>query len=228
MNIKIILDLFFPLRCVSCQKVVQDEPLCAACFASIPIHDTLFCGKCKARNPSGKKICHPEVPYLLASATDFHEPAVTALIHTLKFEYVSSAALPLARLTAEYLTTVLPEGFDAVIVPIPLSSARLRSRGFNQSELLAKHLATFLGLPLEARAVERVKNSPPQSRLAGAASRTANIAGCYAVKDADAVAGRNVLLVDDVTTSGATFTECARALRRAGAQRIIAVAAAKA
>ena len=173
-------------------------------------------------------MCHPRVPYLLAAATDFHHPTITALVHALKFEYISSAALPLARLTAEYLNTVLPEEPDIIIVPVPLSKPRLRKRGYNQSELIASHLARFLGMRLEPHALIRTKNSDPQSTMREISKRRQNVGGCFAVSNLKFVEYKNILLVDDVTTSGATFTECAHALKRAGARKIIAVAAAKA
>jgi ComF family protein len=224
-----ILDLLFPLRCAGCESITKNEPLCADCFNAIPLCDTLFCGECKARLPAEQKICHPKVPYLLAAATDFHRPAVTSLIHALKFQFISSASLPLARLTAEYLNTVMPEESDIIIIPVPLSRQRLRTRGYNQSGLIAAHLAAFLQMPLETHALSRIKNSDPQSSLRGGLTlRAANIRGCFAVVDPEPIAGKNILLVDDVTTSGATFTECARALKAAGARRILAVAAAKA
>jgi competence protein ComFC len=229
MNFKTVLDLFFPLRCAGCQRTTKNEPLCAECFASIPIYDTLFCGECKARSPAGKKICHPKVPYLLAAATDFHNPVVTSLIHALKFQYISSAAIPLARLTAQYLNTVIPETSHTVVVPVPLSKRRARARGYNQSELIAAPLAAYLQIPFETCALSRIKNSDPQSTLHGGNfARAENIRGCFAVTDSASIAEKNILLVDDVTTSGATFSECARALKSSGARQIIAVASAKA
>ena len=224
-----LLDLLFPLRCAGCAKIVKNEPLCAHCFNAIPLHNTLFCGECKARIPGSSKVCHRHVPYLLAAATDFHHPTVTNLVHALKFQYIASAARPLARLTAEYLNTAMPEEAGVIIVPVPLSGARTRKRGYNQSELIARDLALLLDMPIETRALSRVRNSEPLSTLhGGLRTRAENIRGCFAVTNPALVAGKNIFLVDDVTTSGATFTECARALKAAGARRILAVAAAMA
>jgi ComF family protein len=113
-----------------------------------------------------------------------------------------------------------------VIVPVPLSGWRRRTRGYNQSEALARALARELGLPLAPRALSRRKHAPPQARSATAEERRRNVEGAFAAR-AEPVAGRRVLLLDDVTTTGATLRACAAALKEAGARSVYAVAFAR-
>lgn len=233
-----IADLLFPRQCVSCRKTLgpndshPETPLgnvlCESCFKGIVLNHTFFCGKCRARLPNGKKICHRDVPYILAAAADYGKnEAVRALIHNLKFNFLEAAAEPLGLLLAQYAAELNIFKEPRLIIPIPLSKQRRRERGFNQAELLARSLSKRFGAPL-VTPLERLKNSPPQSGAQNAKARAVNVAGCFSVSDPAAVLGKRVVLVDDVTTSGATFLEAARALKNAGVKNILALAVAKA
>ena len=116
-------------------------------------------------------------------------------------------------------------------MPIPLSRRRFRARGFNQAEFLARPIADFLELPLDTTTFTRIRHTKPQTETESAAERRENLRGCFAVLDTGnsrAVRGKNILLVDDVTTTGTTFLEAARTLKAAGAGTVYALAAAKA
>jgi ComF family protein len=119
---------------------------------------------------------------------------------------------------------LLPAG--AALVAVPLGQARLRARGYDQAARLADHLARASGAPRLRRALRRVKETPPQVGRSRA-GRAANLAGAF-VADPDRVAGRDLVLVDDVVTTGATVEAAARALRQAGARRVTVVALARA
>jgi ComF family protein len=112
-----------------------------------------------------------------------------------------------------------------LVVPVPLHPARLRQRGFNPAALLARALARARGVPLAPRALERVRDTPSQTGLHRRA-RARNVAGAFRVRPGARIPAR-VWLVDDVVTTGATLREAARALRRAGARRVIALCAAR-
>jgi len=219
--------IFFPPRCAGCAVPLETGVLCAACAGSIAIARTLFCGQCDARLFGDKVLCHPEYPYVLGSPTLYANIAVQALVRSLKFGRRRAAAEPLVVLMKEYCSSLGNLFTDALVIPIPLSRRRLRARGFNQAELLARPLAGFLNLPFDASSFVRVRHTKPQTETKSAALRRENLRGCFAVRGRGAVTGRRILLVDDVTTTGTTFLEAARTLKAAGAETIFALAVAK-
>ena len=145
----------------------------------------------------------------------FYEGSLRTLVHLLKFDKIHTLARPLGDLLAK----VLPrdQRFD-VIVPMPLHWRRRWQRGFNQSDLLAREIARRWAVPVR-RAVRRVKASAPQSGLTKS-QRRANVRGVFALKRGVTLRGARVLLVDDVFTTGATASACAKVLKRAGAARV--------
>ena len=222
------LDLVFPRICLGCKRNVNREvPLCAACEANLRRNTTFFCGACRARLPYNKKICHRDCPYVLGAAGDYRDETLRNLIHGLKFEGVRSAAVPLGEFIARYLVSANLASDGFAVVPVPLSRERERKRGFNQSLLVANVLADRLRLPVLYGAVIKIKNAPPQSEAKDRETRRENVQGCFMVPD-PAIVRKNILLVDDVATSGATLHEVSRCLKRAGAKTIIAAVAAKA
>jgi ComF family protein len=226
MKLNFIFDLLFPSVCAACAKRVErEESLCKPCASKLNFYRTFFCGRCGARLPAEKKICHLDHPYVLGAAMNYHEPQVESLIKSLKFGRSKKAALFLAKILGRYASPLL-EGQNFLIIPIPLGEKRLRERGFNQAELIARCLAANLNLTLKP-ALRRIKETPPQSGIRGHRERLNNVSGAF-VAEQSIVAGQNILLIDDVTTSGATFYEAAAALKSAGARKIIALAAAKA
>jgi ComF family protein len=141
------------------------------------------------------------------------------VIHELKFRGRRRAASQLAhRLDRESRVREVLGGAD-VLVPVPLHPRRHRERGFNQAELLAAELGRRAAVPLAAGALVRRTDTASQSGLT-AARRRDNVAGAFAVRHRSRIAGRVVVLVDDVYTTGATARSCARALRAAGAREV--------
>lgn len=144
-----------------------------------------------------------------------YEGPLRQLIHLYKYK----GLFPLAKPLGVMMARALPRGEPLdVIVPMPLHWQRRWHRGFNQSELLARVIGQRTGLPV-ANAVGRRKSTTPQAGLTSA-KRRLNVAGAFDVRKKHLVAGRSVLLVDDVFTTGATAGACAAALRRAGAERV--------
>ncbi len=155
-----------------------------------------------------------------AAAVAYLDP-VDGLVQAFKF----GGRRHLAGTFAEAMATQLAKHpADAaavdVVVPVPLHPLRLRERGYNQSELLARPLARALGRRMDAGALLRKIDTPHQSRLSRE-ERLENLKGAFAVDFPERVRGRVVLLVDDVSTTGATLEACAAALRRAGAARVM-------
>ncbi len=221
---KFLLDVLFPPRCLICDKHSRIL-LCPECEPKLKIADTLFCGSCGARLPRGRRECHPKFPCLMGAAT-IYEAESKELIWGLKFRYLKSAAEPLARLLGTYFSKLNLPAATWTIVPVPLSKERERERGFNQAELIANRFAGFTGLPLNLNVLKRTKHTAPQSELKGHELRFKNVQGCF--EAAVNPAPKAVILIDDVITSGATLSEAAKALKAAGARKIIALAVAKA
>lgn len=230
MNLGSFGDALFPPVCVGCGDSMAHGALCDACLASITIFNTLFCGACLARLPDGKKICHKDAPFRLGAAAAYDDPALAAAIHALKFQGIRAAAEPLAALLTRYADRVdAPFAGGYTVVPLPLSAERRRSRGFNQAALIARPFAATLGLPVEEDLLARVVHRKPQSDTEDIFERRENVRGCFAPAPGaeERISGKKIVLVDDVVTSGTTFTEAARVLRDAGAKRIFALAVAK-
>jgi ComF family protein len=166
-----------------------------------------------------------EHPYTKAAAYGSYEGGLRDLIHMLKYQGVRPAANVLGRMLAEVLDGLRPSIGDArlIVVPVPLHTAKSRQRGFNQSEVIAKIALKLTASPekyaLVADALERTRDTQSQIGLTRH-QRRENLRGAFRVKHPDTIAGQEILLVDDVLTTGTTASECARVLRRAGAARV--------
>ncbi len=180
------------------------------------------------RLPGGKNFCHPRTPYVQGAAGSYRDAALKSLVHALKFRLVRNAAQPLAELIVRFVARATIDLSDFVVMPIPLSCRRERRRGFNQSELIAGHVAKQFGLALDVKTLTRIRHVKPQSEMEDHADRKENIRGRFAIKNPEAVRDKKILLIDDGATSGATLFEASRALKGAGAGKIIALTAAKA
>jgi ComF family protein len=218
------LDLVFPALCPVCGATLaagRRDPLCGACWAAVPRIGAPCCARCGAPVVTGEAgTCGPcaaaPPAWDWARAGAEYAGVIREAIHALKFEGRRALARPLAAVVlAQWGTAV---GADVTgLVPVPLTPARERERGFNQAALLAEALAVALQVPVRPRWLRRVRATAPQSDL-GAAERQANVQGAFGA--AAATAGRHVVVVDDVLTTGATAAACARALRAAGAVRV--------
>jgi len=234
MNFELLASVLFPRSCLICRKYLRTDVLCEGCRRTIAVASTSFCGQCGAALPCADpphisaSPCHPAFPYVLGAAGSYDDKALTTLIHSLKFRDMRAAAAPLADLMAEYVLFLKIDLREYLVMPIPLSRQRFRARGFNQSACIAKRFAEQLLLPLETRCLFRTKHAKPQSETENLKERKGNIRGCFTVVDTEAIRGKNIVLVDDVCTSGATFLEAAQALKSAGAAKIFALAAARA
>jgi ComF family protein len=175
---------------------------CAACDLETSL---LFCEGCVAtteRATSGE-------------AAFVYGGAIAEAIVRLKYAQRSDLA---ARLGAAMLDRA-PPGID-IVVPVPLHPLRAAERGFNQSALLARPVARGLGVPLGARVLVRTRDTPRQAAL-DRATRHVNVMAAFECRDPAAIAGKSVLLVDDVRTTGATLRECRTVLEAAGAREIL-------
>jgi len=138
-------------------------------------------------------------------------------VHELKYRNLRALAMPLAKLLQDYL--IANPTPAEVLVPVPLHHKRLRERGYNQSSLLARELGKLTSLPVVKGCLTRQRHSPPQARTSNVDERRSNIADAFACRDRR-MWDKQVLLIDDVSTSGATLDACAATLKAAGAASV--------
>lgn len=218
-----LLDLAYPPRCAACREPSGGDPFCTACAeglldappgclrCGLPGPD-LACGACQASPPAFDAV----------QAGGLYGGPLAEAIQGLKYQGRAAAARPLGGWLAARVR--LPPG--ALVAPVPLARRRRLERGYDQAALLAGHLARAAGAPLARRALRRIRETPPQVGRTRAA-RARNVAGAFQA-DPALVAGRDLVLVDDVVTTGATADAAAEALRLAGARSITVVALARA
>lgn len=219
-----ILDILFPQFCLGCQN--EGGLLCPQCFEKIPIYSGFFCPICGKRDWRPRK--HPSCAEktslkTLIAATSYGDLLVRDLIHAYKYNFIQSLADLLSQLLIKsitpYLETESPSG-QFVVVPIPLHSARLKWRGFNQAELIAEKLSEVYKISLINNALIRIKNNIPQVEVGEAEKRKENVKEVFVCLNPDLIKDKKILLVDDISTTGATLEEAAKILKSAGAKEI--------
>jgi len=211
-------DLFYPERCVGCERRASDV-LCRTCFDALPGLGSPVCGRCGLPTAFATFVCEEcknvDFGFESAKAPLKYEGVGKKIVHALKYRGYKRVV---GRLATPLMLQVLDDGrFDA-IVPVPLHRLRLRKRGFNQAELLARGVAEKTKATV-SDTLEVVRSTRDQVELS-AAQRRANVAGAY--KATVPLHGR-ILLIDDVFTTGATMSACAGTLVRAGAQEVHAL-----
>ncbi len=194
--------------------------LCARCRRSLPRIFLPVCPKCGRPQASG--VLCPSCVRWNSSIDGIRAPfrfggTIREAVHQFKYKNLRILAKPLAELMSEYLENH-PFPVD-VVVPVPLHPKRLRERGYNQSELLARELGALLELPVITGELIRRRYTVPQARTASVAEREANMIDAFACLG-NAMEGRRVMLIDDVSTSAATLDSCAAALKSAGAMSV--------
>ncbi len=219
------LRILFPESCPICQKLStahKTAPICPDCWESIlPYNGTIcrICGKPLVSDVSttcGE--CYKDEP-VFKSARSFglYEDTLKKAINLLKFYGIKRLSKPLSE---KILQMKLP--YVDLVIPVPLHKKRLRQREFNQSALLAKHIAKRMGIPLMLDSLIRSRNTMPQVGL-NTKERKRNIRKAFEIRDMEFIKGKSVMLVDDVYTTGATIRECSGILKKAGAREIYAI-----
>ncbi len=214
----IALDFLFPQWCLGCGR--EGQLICSSCQSSLPRVVPPLCSRCGRPQPSGI-LCSSCVSWRaeidgIRSPFRF-EGVIRQAVHELKYRNLRSLAVPLAQLLNDYLLTQPVPG--DVLVPVPLHRKRMRERGYNQSSLLAKELGRLISLPVVDGCLIRQRHAPPQARTATVEERRGNVADAFICCD-DRLRDKRVLLIDDVSTSGATLEACAVALKAAGAASV--------
>jgi ComF family protein len=223
-------DLLLPAHCAACGLAAPADtrwPLCRPCSLRLAaLIETPFCPRCgrtagpHSADASGCAFCRKErLAYDAAVRVGPYEEPLRTLILRCKYERKAALADVLGRLLAQRLAAAPWADLVQTIVPVPLHWTRRVHRGFNQSALVAGHLAA--GDREVAGRLMRVRATVRQPQLP-VARRRQNVRGAFEVRRAADVAGRHVLVLDDVMASGSTIGECARMLRRAGARSVLA------
>jgi len=196
--------LLFPVSCLSCKK--KGIRLCFDCLAKIPPPKSEIAG--------------------IISLFDYRNEIIKKAIWLIKYKGQAAELIPILAQAA--FDRVLPtleelktfENFEnPILIPVPLSAKREKERGYNQASLLAKELAKLLHLPL-LPVVKKIKETPTQVSRQSRTERLQNLKGCFLVSAPEKVKGKNILIVDDVTTTGATIGEVKRILLAAGAKKV--------
>lgn len=222
-------DLFFPPSCLHCREATESAgSLCPACWGQVRFIERPFCerlGTPFAMDLGAEGLLSPEAvadPPAFGRAravAQFDEGPVRELTHRLKYNDRLELAKPIGAWMARAGGDLL---LDAdLLMPVPLHRRRLMSRRFNQANALAQVVSAACGVPVDPFALERVKPTAPQVRLSRS-QRELNVQGAFRVREqfAAQVEGRNIVLIDDVMTSGATVNAASRALLRARAKRV--------
>lgn len=227
-----ILDFVYPQSCPICRKPLgkKEKEVCEGCWRKLAILPAPFCPYCKSFLEEGSEILKHACPSL-SRPEDGRIAAVRALgtfddhyqelIHRFKY----GKKIPLGQRLGRRLGEVVAREKDFagcdLILPVPLHRARYRERGFNQSEIVAEGISQVTGIPILKAILKRKKNTRDQTYL-NAQQRAENVKDAFVMGRPEMMESKKVILVDDVTTTGATLNECARMLHRAGAKMIFA------
>ncbi|MFH1938142.1 MAG: hypothetical protein ABIJ60_01245 [Patescibacteria group bacterium] len=209
---KFILDLLFPINCLECNQ--EGKFICSACFKKIPI------------NEKDIKFNKDSVLNKLIIASNYSYPLIKKAIHRYKYDFVKELANPLGQLMIKKLNQQNIK--DSILIPIPLHLKRLRWRGFNQADLLAQHIGKELNIPVINNLLIRTKHTLPQAKIENAQERQQNIKQAFSLEVRPQKVGtfskkvplfrsdlesKTLILIDDISTTGATLKECAKILK---------------
>jgi ComF family protein len=232
----IILDSLFPVFCLSCQK--EGFWLCEKCLAETKILDFQVCPACEEVITDKGFLCYfcretrkSRLDGLIA-AVSYDDPVARKMVHNFKYRFIGDISESLAELIFRALVRndiALPD----FVVPVPLHPKRLRWRGFNQSLLLAQHISKEISPMMEIDILDILQRkyyNAPQMNVKNYRERLENVKNIFGLKsdiNFDLVKNKNILLIDDIATTGATLEECAKVLKLAGAKKVFAAVVAR-
>ncbi|MDQ1329531.1 MAG: hypothetical protein QG641_2822 [Candidatus Poribacteria bacterium] len=225
-----LIQFLYPSQCRHCEENLDPADghyICKSCWEEVKFIEEPFCQTCGyPLNPSvllPEKVfscdnCPDDVKFRKARAIAYYKSAVGTAITLLKDQDKTIMADPLADLMFNSMTRLLDVQDYDYIMPVPIHKKKMRKRGYNQMELIGRRLSTKTGIPLEVRSLVKSVNTLPQRGL-GAEDRQKNIKDSFEVLDRSKIEGKRILLIDDVMTTGATVSECAKVLLRDGKVR---------
>lgn len=221
-SFQFIKDILFPVFCIECN--LEGTLLCQKCSFFLPRSGIYLCPVCRADAPLGRPCvtCQSLTPLSFHVALGVFEEnnLLGKLIYSYKYNFLDDAMIFFDRSIKEFIEknkSIFSE--VQIIIPVPLHRRRFAERGFNQAEKIGESVSRYLSLPLENR-VKRKRATRQQAKL-GRNERLQNLHDAF-VLEKNIVAGKNILLIDDVLTTGSTLNECAKILREAGAHDVSA------
>jgi len=228
--LKASVDTFFPRLCLCCNKKISDGYLCLNCQEKITFLQPPLCRYCSAlvviENGNICKKCFGKTyPYdRILSLTAYREP-MPSLIHLFKYKNYDFIGEFLSSLMIRQLRKIRfnPFGYD-FIIPVPMHKNKLKMRGYNQSEILAKLLSNYFKIPFKNDIIADIRTRTSQTKFSGT-NRWQNVEGVFEVKKN--IRRKRLILIDDIFTTGATVKSCCQELRKNGANTITVITLAK-
>lgn len=221
-----IKGVMWPQRCIFCGDVMFENPenTCESCKENLPYVEGNICFNCGREKK--ECTCNSSVKYYdKVIAPFYYEKDVRRCIHSIKFKYHDEYIKPLSEhMYKTFLQRYADEEFD-FITYVPLYKKDLKSRSFNQSEILAKCLSEKTGIPVRKDLIKKIYPTKKQSK-SDMIERYGNVLGVFDIDRDEDLTGMRVLLVDDIETTGATLSECGKMLFLAGAQKVCCISAA--
>ncbi len=212
-----IFDFFLPRICPGCNKKlsVEEKPVCADCLSSILIAD-----EDRLKNEFNKNFGSTKVIKEFYSKYVFEtDKTLQQIVHALKYKNQFKLGVFLGELIGDGIKM---KGWQIdLIIPVPIHHLKKAERGYNQSDYLAKGLSKSLKIPYSGKSIKRIKYTDSQTKLK-MKERALNVSNAFKVRQPKKVSGKNILIVDDVCTTGATLLECGIALYKAGATSVYA------
>lgn len=236
------IELLFPIKCTICKKETgskkKNRLICTDCLKEFSPSFNFFCPLCEART-SDAKLCF-SCNLIIGNAENkfyldrllypfsYKNRPIQKLIKAFKYHFIKDLEIPIARLLINYLEKVKKQIDlnDLILVPVPLHKRKFNQRGYNQSELIAAGIAKYLNAEAINDSLSKIKTTKDQASLKES-RRLENSKSAFLCIKPRQITGKKILLIDDVYTTGATMSECARVLKESGAKEVIGFAIAR-
>ncbi|MDO8602233.1 MAG: ComF family protein [Candidatus Omnitrophota bacterium] len=224
----VIINLLYPALCRACSKKINefDRNICADCAKKIKERLPPFCLRCGRQFKGESELkaicadCKDETPYFDQAWSACHyEGALKSLIHDFKYKKITALSKDFADLIINFMKKYDIGKDSRIILSVPMHPGRLFRREVNHADILARAIGKDLGISYSGNALKKIKDTPPQSKLKREA-RMKNLRSSFSLKNSRIFRGKDILLVDDLFTTGSTVNECSRLLKDSGAGRI--------